>query len=184
MQYVPRVEEWKYRSPYFFFRILKKLIEEEPEKGNKVTVRFAGNKPEWFDGMVSEFGLNNQVMHLGFLNKHQMNEEMRSSNCFFVTSAKVRKGRDICVAGKTYEYFSYKKPIIGVVCEGEQKDILKKSGISVVLDPDDIDASVTKLKNFLTNMILRPDLDFIDQFRVPNNYDKVMSVLESTTIEK
>jgi len=177
LQYVPRVEDWKYRSPFYFFNILSQIIKLYPELASKITVRFAGKKPDWFDTMVENAGLQSQIVHLGFLNKDQIEDELSKANYFLITSAKVREGRDYSVAGKTFEYFSYKKPIIGVVCEGEQKDILETSGISVIVDPDDIDASVVRLKNFLLNRTLIPNWDYIDQFKVPKNYDNLVSVL-------
>ncbi len=178
LQYVPRVEKWKYRSPFCFFKILKQIVRIYPELGAKITVRFAGKKPDWFDAMVENSGLQSQIVHLGFLSKEQIDDELDKANYFLITSAKVKEGRDYSVAGKTFEYFSYKKPIIGVVCEGEQKDVLERSGLSVILNPDDIDGSASKLMNVFTNMFLKPDLDFIDKFRIPNNYAEFMTILK------
>ena len=45
--YVPRKEDWLYRSPYFFFKALDQLFKEHPEMKKSVEIRFAGNTPNW-----------------------------------------------------------------------------------------------------------------------------------------
>jgi hypothetical protein len=176
-QYVPRKEYWKYRTPYFFFKILNQVITQFPELGNIIQVRFAGKKPEWFDVMVNEFNLQQHVIHLGFLDKQRIEEEMTIADYFLITSSKVENARDYSVAGKTVEYFAYKKPIIGVVCEGEQKDLLLRSGMSIILNPDHILKCEEELKEFLISNILRADLEFIDQFKIPNNYLRFKNII-------
>jgi hypothetical protein len=177
-QYVPRKEYWKYRTPYYFFRIIRKLITDYPELEDKIQIRFAGKKPDWFDEMVNQFNLGQQVEHLDFLDKVETNREMELADYFLITSSKVENGRDYSIAGKTFEYFAYKKPIIGAVCEGAQNELLKKSGISIILDPDDLANSSRKLKLILTDTILLPNQQIIEQFRIPNNYSRIIDVFK------
>ena len=173
-QYVLRVEDWKYRSPFFFFSIVQQLLKGHPYLRDSLEIRFAGKKPDWFDDMVKGFELRSIVVHLGFINKDQVNKEMAEADYFLLTSAKVNSGRDYSIAGKTFEYFSYKKPIIGVVCDGEQKDVLERSGMALILDPDQVEAGSEQLRKFLLNNKLSPNYEFINQFKVPNNYSELM----------
>jgi hypothetical protein len=71
LQYVPRKEDWLYRSPYFFFKTLKEVFDKIPELRQKVEIHFAGNKPQWFDSMVSEFELDEQVTYLGWMSQSE-----------------------------------------------------------------------------------------------------------------
>jgi hypothetical protein len=175
-QYVPHKEYWKYRTPYYFFKILNQVITQYPELSKRIQVRFAGKKPEWFDEMVNEFKLQQHVIHLGFLDKQKIEEEMTIEDYFLITSSKVENGRDYSVAGKTFEYFAYKKPIIGVVCEGEQKELLFNSGLSRILDPDDVFNSAIELQRFISYSTIKPSYLFINRFMIPNNYSQLASV--------
>lgn len=179
-QYVPRIEEWKYRTPYFFFRILRFLFDKNAELEQRIKIKFAGQKPSWFDAMVAEFNLQPNVIHLGFITKEQNAVEMSQATYCLLTSSKVKDGQDYSVAGKTYEYFSMKKPIIGVVADGEQKKILLASGASLVLDPDEISESAGNLESLLLNKtVLNPNWKFIDQFKIPSNYRNLLEVIKT-----
>lgn len=179
-QYIPRIEQWKYRTPYYFFKILRVLFDKNPRLERKVKVKFAGQKPVWFDEMVASFKLASSVHHLGFLNKSQNLEELRNATYFLLTSSKVKDGQDYSVAGKTFEYFALKKPIIGVVAEGEQQRLLINSGMSLILDPDNCQESAEKLELLLLNKkTFIPNWTFIDQFKIPINYQNLMSAIKA-----
>jgi len=67
LQYSPRKEDWLYRSPYFVFKTLAHLFKRYPALRDKINLKFIGNKPLWFNDMVTEFGVSKNVAHLGFL---------------------------------------------------------------------------------------------------------------------
>jgi glycosyltransferase involved in cell wall biosynthesis len=146
VQYAPRKEDWLYRSPYFFFRTFARLLERKPELRNRIKLRFAGKKPPWIDEQIAEFGLGDCVELLGYLDHASVLRFQEECDCLLVTSSKVVGGRDYSIAGKTFEYFSIRKPILGFVTEGAQKEILQRSGLAVICDPDDPESSAQKLE--------------------------------------
>ncbi len=163
IQYAPRKEDWLYRSPYFFFSALADLLQRRPELRGKVAVRFAGLKPDWFDGQVAMFGLDDVVDFMGFLEKDKVMEFQEQCDALLVTSSKVVGGNDYSIAGKTFEYFSMRRPILGFVAQGAQKDILEKSGMAVVCDPDDLEASSLALGRLVDGDIwLIPNAIFLN----------------------
>jgi hypothetical protein len=179
-QYLPHKENWLYRSPYFFFRALQFLFEKYPAYRSKVELVFAGRKPNWFDQMVAEFGLEDIINHVGKISQKQSLELQKSCDALLITSAKRVNGFDYSIAGKTFEYFSMKKPIIGFVCPGSQKWILENSGMAILANPDDINSAANDLKLFFDGKVnLTPNNKFIDQFRMNNLIDKLQQVFES-----
>jgi glycosyltransferase involved in cell wall biosynthesis len=149
LQYVPHQEDWLYRSPYFFFRAVRMLLDRHPELMEGLCIRFAGSKPDWIQGMVEEFDL---VAIVQFLGRIPLSESLRfqeSCDALLLTSSKVIGGQDYSIAGKTFEYISMKKPIIAFVTEGAQKRLLARTGISLICDPDKPDDSVATLWNLL-----------------------------------
>lgn len=151
LQFVPRKEDWLYRSPYFFFKTIRKLIDLKPEMEQKLILKFAGDKPHWFDNMVREFGLCSMVRHLGFIFHEEAIKLQQESDALLLTSLKVIGGEDYFIAGKTFEYIMANKPILGFVCEGAQKEFLKNSGIAIICDPDKTKESAEKLLNLFEN---------------------------------
>ena len=164
-QYVPNVQDWKYRSPYFVFRTIFTLIQMYPEYKNRISLEFVGENPQWLSDMINEFCLSDIFTHYGTMTHKDSLEFQLNMDALLLTSAKIINGRDYSIAGKTYEYFQNQKPILAFVCEGAQKDILEKSGMAVIFNPDNLENSVLLLKQFIDGEInLQPDMNFISQF--------------------
>lgn len=164
LQYAPRREDWLYRSPYFFFKAVRRLFELRPALKPRVRLRFAGHKPDWIDAQVHEFGLADNVEFLGFLTHDAVLDFQRTCDALLVTSSKVLGGQDYSIAGKTFEYFTFRKPIIGFVTAGAQKDELSQSGMALICDPDDTDAAATSLADLIDGRVsFPPDAAFLAQ---------------------
>jgi hypothetical protein len=158
LNYVPRKEDWLYRSPYFFFKTIRHLLDEMPSLKNRIEIHFAGNTPEWLQEQTRLFGISGLCRHHGYLQHDAALEFQRECDILLITSSKVIGGRDYSIAGKTFEYFTIGKPILAFVCEGAQKDILTETGISLVCDPDNVKESAGKIKRLLAgDLILNPD---------------------------
>ena len=149
LQFVPRKEDWLYRSPYFFFRAVEALLQRKPELRVRLKIRLAGTKPAWIDDQVKAFGLQDVVEFLGVLSHGKALQFQAECDALLVTSSKVIDGRDYSIAGKTFEYFQTQKPILAFVTEGAQKDILVRSGLAVICDPDDVPDSVAKMADLV-----------------------------------
>lgn len=163
LQYVPKREDWLYRSPHFFFRALRSLFDRRPDLARRVVVRFAGSKPQWMDLMVGEFGLEGLVEFLGRIPLKESLRFQETCDALLLTSSKVIGGQDYSIAGKTFEYLSMRKPVIGFVAEGAQKRMLQKTGVAVVCDPDDPTGAATQLEEFFTgNWRPAPNKEFLE----------------------
>lgn len=149
LQYVPQQEDWLYRSPWFFFRAIRALLDRRPELESRLAVRFAGAKPDWITGMVCEFQLDGVVEFLGRIPLAESLRFQASCDALLLTSSKVVGGQDYSIAGKTFEYLSMKKPIIGFVAEGAQKRLLEQTGLALLCDPDDSEGSSARLEQLL-----------------------------------
>jgi glycosyltransferase involved in cell wall biosynthesis len=162
LQYIPHRQDWLYRSPYFFFRAIKKLNNADPTLGSKIKIRFAGKVYSWMKDMISSFGLENQVELLGEISHDESLKFQAECDALLITSAKQLGGRDYSIAGKTFEYLQMQRPIIAFVCEGAQKDLLKNGGTALVCNPDSADESVERLTSLFCGRInLQPNSDFL-----------------------
>lgn len=162
LQFSPRREDWLYRSPYFFFRAVARLLEKRPELRSSLKIRFAGRKPEWIDAQISEFGLTDRVELVGHLDHKSCLEFQSCCDALLMTSAKVSGGLDYCISSKTFEYFMARKPILGLITEGTQKEILQKSGMAVLCDPDDAQSAAAEIGRLMDGQVsLTPDVAFL-----------------------
>lgn len=149
LYYNHRIEDWKYRSPYYFFKVLKKLFDLYPHLKSKIEFHFAGDETEWLINQVNEFGLEKNYKYVGYLSKDEITDFHKTCDAYLITSVKVLNGKDYCIASKTFSYLEGGKPILGFVTEGEQQEMLKTTGMGVIFDADEIELNVNKLYHFL-----------------------------------
>ncbi len=162
LQYASRKEDWLYRSPYFFFRTVERLVTRRADLRHKLKIRFAGCKPSWLDEQIQEFGLQDLVYHDGYLSHEEALAFQKECDSLLITSAKVIGADDYSIAGKTFEYFVARKPILGFVTEGAQRDILRKSGMAMILNPDDVETSAARLETLIDGeIVLTPNENFL-----------------------
>ncbi|MCI5161648.1 MAG: glycosyltransferase [Candidatus Electrothrix sp. AX5] len=180
VQYVPRKENWFYRSPYFFFKIINELFDHNPSLKEKVFFYYVGNTPDWLIEMVNNFKLNKNVLFLGFKPKDQVRKFIEKCDAMLATSIKIENSRDYCIAGKTFDYLAAGKPIIAVVNNGDQKDMLLKSGTSIILDPDDKINSSKELLTLIENRSsFNPNYQYIKSFRAEENTKLLANLINS-----
>ncbi len=186
LQYIPYKQDWKYRTPYFFFKALSYLFHEYPEYKETVSVVFCGNELKWFTEMVREFDLESVVLHKGFLPKDKVVELENQCNAFLITSSKFLGARDYCIAGKTYDYFRYSKPIIAFVSDGDQKWAVENSGLGIICNPDDPIDSYKKLQNLFDDGSRQfyPNYSFLDQFTTNSQLSNLLLKIEHTLFSK
>lgn len=155
-QYTPRREDWLYRSPYFFFRAVRHLLDRRPELEGRLRLKFAGDVEDWFAAQVAEFRLQGVVEHVGRLSHEACLAFEAGCDGLLVTSVKVPEGRDYCVAGKTFEYLAMGRPILGIVSEGEQRDFLAAAGGALIADADDTAGSARAIEQLIAGSGVPP----------------------------
>jgi Glycosyl transferase 4-like domain len=161
LQYIPQRQDWLYRSPYFFFKTLHHLNTINPNLANKIRVKFVGKRPAWLADMISNFDLTGKVELMGEVAHSEAVEFQRKCDLLLITSAKRIGGKDYSVAGKTFEYIQAQKPILAFVCEGAQKDLLQKTGLALICEPDEVTESAQKIIDLVTGKIsLQPNWEF------------------------
>jgi len=164
--YAPRDENWKYRSPFFFFKLIRKLVDRHPEYAHRLELVFVGSRPAWWDEMVVKSGVKNLIRHTGPLSAKASLQMQQTCDLLLLTSVKVNQGRDYCIAGKTFEFFAARIPILGVVTVGAQRDILERSGAALCIDPDQPEVAAEELHELLSGQrTLHPNTEFMERFQ-------------------
>lgn len=159
--YSPRKEDWLYRSPYFFLRGLARYR-------GPVSVEFAGAIPGWLPAMLRETGTDGRVTLRGPIPHDDALRLQKGAGALLLTSAKVIGGRDYSVAGKTFEYFGLRRPILGVLTDGAMRDLVDESGLGIVADPDDeqavADAIARVAEASSTDALITPRPEVLGRF--------------------
>jgi glycosyltransferase involved in cell wall biosynthesis len=162
LQYIPQRQDWLYRSPYFFFKCLQCLKRLDPDTFTRIAVKFVGAADEWLKDMISAFGLQDQVQLCGVKPHHEAITFQRECDMLLITGAKRIGGNDYSIAGKTFEYIQAQKPVLAFVPAGAQRELLEKTGMALICDPDQEEESAEKIIWMLKGEIKpEPDSGFI-----------------------
>jgi glycosyltransferase involved in cell wall biosynthesis len=160
--YTPRREDWLYASPYFFLRGLRRFADRRPDLAGRLTVRFGGSVPRWLPAMLRETGTESMVELLGRLSHRDSLREQKWADAVLLPSSRVVGGRDNRIAGRMFEYFGLRRPILGLLSDGAMLDMVRRSGLGVLAEPDDTDAVAAAIERIVCGDIpLAPNEAFL-----------------------
>ena len=163
--YYPVREEWIYRSPYFLFKSMGLIFNKHPELRSKIFFGHIGYAPTWIHDMAKEFGVQDNIINYGFIEAGEVKKVAESFNAMLITTEKIGGNKSFCLPSKTFDYIKYNKPIIGLVKDGDLKDFLVKGGMSVIIDPDNLENDIGVMEDFLfKDRTFYPDSNYINKF--------------------
>jgi hypothetical protein len=183
LEYVPILQDWLYRSPYFFLKTLNYLFTENPDLKGKIFIEFIGHKPKWLDVMLDEFDLKNNFKSHGFVSHEQSIILQKQFDIFLATSEKMIGGEHYCLPSKIFDYVGQNKPILAFVTEGIQKEFLINSGLSIFCDPDNIELSANSIHDLiLKGKDFTPNNRYLDQYHRFNLTKKLAVLFDELSI--
>jgi glycosyltransferase involved in cell wall biosynthesis len=165
LAYSPVREDWRYRSPYFFFKTIGLLFKNEPQLKDVISIEFVGHVPEWLRSMAMEFGLESNLVLHGFVPHTRSKALQAGFDLLLTTSEKVPNGEHYSLPSKIFDYVGLNKPIVAFVTDGIQKEFIARSGLGIVCDPDNTMESCSKLKDLLVlGKVFEVNRDYVESF--------------------
>jgi glycosyltransferase involved in cell wall biosynthesis len=118
--------------------------------------------------MLRETGTEERVRLRGPISHDAALSLEKGADALLLTSAKVIGGRDYSIAGKTFEYFGLRRPILGVLTDGAMRDLVDESGLGVIADPDDERAVAAAIERIAESpspdALITPRADVLSRF--------------------
>lgn len=180
LQYSPSKQDWLYRSPFYFFKVISKIIKEHPEVGNLIYIEFIGKRHLWLDEMIKEFNLSDRVTSHGFVTQNESFQLQNRWDVLLATSEKIIGEEHYCLPSKIFNYINLNKPILGFVTPGIQKEFIEKSGLGLVCDPDDVQTSTNIILGLLKNrQKFYPNINYLKDFHVELLTKKLSDIFRS-----
>lgn len=168
LHYRLRRENWLYRSPFFFLRGLRLFADQAPDLAGRLRVTFVGRVPPWLPGMLNDTRTTALVELAGVLPRAQVLQLEREADALLLTGARVEGGRDYSVAGKVFEYFASRRPILALLPDGAMRDLVTESGLGLFADPDDAEAIAALLARVVSTpeprRLVAANESFIERF--------------------
>lgn len=181
-QYTPVKEDWLYRSPYFFLKALQAVIKQHPRWKEKVFFHHIGETPEWLKKMALTFELEGNIILHGFQTYENTMSLQNTFDALLTTSEKVKNGPHYCLPSKLLTYLNAKKPILGFVTKGIQSDFIFDSGVGLVFDPDNLNQTVKRLEEFISQGYHNKlDTEYLQQFNTPCAMKSLLDIISDVT---
>lgn len=160
-------------SPRSFFSALRALLDEKVISAGEVEVLLAGIASQEHLDLIEENGLQKIVRHLGYLDHDKCAELIQSADALLlIIESPLGRAASEAYSGsmpaKIFEYLCTGKPILGIVPEGAEADMLRKSRLGLIAQPND----PSSVRRALAELLGRrerarhpdPDWDFIRTF--------------------
>lgn len=158
-------------NPRVFFDVLLSVYKTNQNFRKHVSIKLIGN----IDPEIRNQTVEN-VEYLPYTSPTRLNEYIENSDVLLLVLP-VESG----LPGKIFTYMATLKPIFAIVPDGETKEILKKTKLAYLADPD----SVTEITNQLLNIYTlwkanklnpRANTDYIQQFQRRNQVKQLSKI--------
>ncbi len=151
-------------TPKYFLKAYKELSKERPDITENIELHFIGHFRKENKKLVKRLKLYEYVFDHGYLDHNEAVRFLLSMDILWLMLGD-EKGMEMVTAGKLFEYFGTRKPIIGCLPEGASKMAVKNYGASFITKPKDIKAIkkvfVDAYNLFQRNALPTPDEEFI-----------------------
>lgn len=168
-QYQRKLDDWTYRTPFYFFMILSRLFEKHPYLKEKVFFHFIGEPVHWLYDMINKFNLNDNVICHGYLKYDEALDKEKGFDYLLATSEKTSENGHYCLPSKIFNYLNSAKPILAFVTDGPQKDLIKNVNCGLIFNPDRVEASCKLLmKTFEKGLSLKVNKKEFEKYDMEN----------------
>ncbi|TDI70027.1 MAG: glycosyl transferase family 1 [Bacteroidetes bacterium] len=133
------------QQPDTFLRGLRLFLDQFPMARTRVVATFVGFLTDTATELITSLSLTDVVDYRGYMTHEDSIQELRKADVLWMTIGD-QPGSDGISTGKLYEYFGSRKPILGLVPDGEARKSLLEYGASRVVRPDDIDGVAAAIK--------------------------------------
>lgn len=151
-------------TPKYFLKAFKKLTIERPDIAAKYELHFVGHLRNENKRMIQNLKLKEYVHDHGYLDHKDVLRKLMESDILWMMLGNKAEMSTV-TAGKLFEYFGTRKPILACVPEGASKMAAEEYGASFITPPDDIPAIVSALveihNRFNSNDLPTPNEYFI-----------------------
>ena len=166
------------RSPADFFLGLRRLLDRDPSMGDSLQVLFMTRFQEEHERLIAQLCLGPVVRNLGLGPYHESLRLQVGANALLALEAQAPNG-EMMLTQKIFEYMAARRPVLAVAPEGALADVVRNSGVGIVVPPDNIDGIADAIAGMVSgNFVYRPRMDVIESFHRRALTGRLAAVLE------
>jgi glycosyltransferase involved in cell wall biosynthesis len=167
------------RSPENFFAAVRGLLDTYPGISEQFQVIFRTQMKPEHERDIVELGIQHVIRNWGLGTYREALQLQLSADALLVMEGEA-KHAEIMLTQKVFEYAAAGKPVICIAPPSALAQFVKKSGIGVVLPPENVfRIKETLYEAFNGQLSYHPDRDYINGFSRRKQAADVASVLDS-----
>ena len=120
-----------------FFSMVRELADEDAGIRASLRVNFVGTRRGKYDDYLRDHQLDATVRYVDYVPHRVSLQYLAESDVLFLCQIPVYESASAKLSGKLFEYLYMRKPILALTLPGLTADILSRSGLGTVVDPDD-----------------------------------------------
>jgi glycosyltransferase involved in cell wall biosynthesis len=131
------------RHPAPLFAALRRLIETDPELGQRLRLVLAGRLDTDERRLVHDAGLDGVVRHVGHLPRPTAAALQRRADALLLLTSPTLAWE---MPGKLLEYVAARRPILALASGNEAARVVEETGTGITVSPTDVDAIAAALR--------------------------------------
>jgi glycosyltransferase involved in cell wall biosynthesis len=120
-----------------FFSAVRELSDEDEGIRARLRINFIGTRRGKYDELIREQQLTAIVRYVGYVPHLVSLRYLAESSVLFLCQIPVYESAASKLSGKLFEYLYMRKPVLALTLPGLTADILSRSGLGIVVDPND-----------------------------------------------
>ncbi len=159
---------YEFITPKYLLKAFKQLSKERPDVTANIELHFLGYLRNENRKLIKKLELQESVKEYGYLNHDEALSKIMASDVLWMMVGYCRNV-ETHSAGKLYEYFGTRKPIIASLPDGALKSAATEYKAALITEPNDIQAIKETILNvynmYLTHKFPVPDEEFVEKHR-------------------
>ena len=132
-------------QPDIFLNAIERMVKKDPEFMDNIHVHFQGGLDSRIKRLIKQFGLDKIVSDYGYLPHDITTSNLMKADILWMISNFSENLKQI-KTGKLFEYIGTKKPILGLVHEGESSKLLDEYKNGYHIAPKNVDVISSKIE--------------------------------------
>jgi glycosyltransferase involved in cell wall biosynthesis len=190
---------WEYRPDFFIptsrcgfylFRGVARFKEKYPEMAGQLQVEIWGNIDPENQRQVNAMDIQDIVTIEGYRERAASRAKLDACDALFLPLELAKAGyKPLLIPGKVFEYLQAGKPVLTIGQDSDALDIMQRSGLGIVHDPEDADGIADSLRQLILDKEILgskyvADATFVAQFDFRHLTKQLADVFEEVSRTK
>jgi glycosyltransferase involved in cell wall biosynthesis len=176
------------RTAHYLIQAIKVLKQKYSISPNQLQIHLWGKIDQENISSAAKEDVSEFFIFSGYLPKQESLNKLQQADLLFLPleRASIKGNKTLFIPGKLFEYLHTRKPILALCEDSDCKDILKKSGLGICIEPDNFEEVASFLNTIIHDSSIIKNIqaneEFIETFSFVNKTKELAKVLNDVLV--